>query len=283
MRHFHPRPAAIVLVLTLLTAMSAFMPTAVAAAGPTSADVPLVAAKVRQLMQDRNYPEAIRAIDEAAKAKDAPRDYLTYLKGRALYLSRKYDEAVAAFDQLQKDFPKSPWTRQARFGKALALARKGDFRGAEQIYGAEAAYLLSDDRKQQIADIYLDFADAYFKPPKEDQKPQYDKALEFYRKALEVGPKADRRVEVELRVAECHQNMGRVGEAAGLYQQFSKDHGASALDIEARYRLGECRLGFRRLPLGRCYGQGDRREIGAERGKILVRCDGVAVPVSRRG
>ena len=107
----------------------------------------------------------------------------------------------------------------------MALARKGDFRGAEQIYGAEAAYLLSDDRKQQIADIYLDFADAYFKPPKEDQKPQYDKALEFYRKALEVGPKAERRDRGRVARGRMPQNMGRTGEAAALYQQFSKDHG----------------------------------------------------------
>ena len=243
MRHFRVRPAGIVLVLmlsTLLTGTAAWAATA--AAGLPSPDVPLVAEKVRQAMQDGKYAEAIRAIDEAVQAKDAPRDYLAYLKARALYLAEKYDEAVAAYDQFAKDFPTSPWVRQARFGKAVALARKGDFRSAEEIYGAEAAYLLSDNRKQQIADIYLEFADAYFKPPKEEQQPQYDKALEFYRKALEVGPKPDRRVEVELRVAECLQKLNRAGEAAALYQQFSKDHEKSPLDIEARYRLGECRL-----------------------------------------
>ena len=133
------------------------------------ADAPLVADKVRQLMQDRNYAEAVKAIDEAAAAKDAPKDYLAYLKGRALSLQNQYDEAVAVFDAMQKDFPKSPWLRRARFAKAVALARKGDFRAAELIVRAEAEYLLSADRKQQIADIYLEFADALFKPPKDDQ------------------------------------------------------------------------------------------------------------------
>ena len=34
----------------------------------------------------RNYAEAVKAIDVAVAAKDAPKDYLTYLKGQALSL-----------------------------------------------------------------------------------------------------------------------------------------------------------------------------------------------------
>ena len=155
-------------------------------------DAPPVAEKVRQLMQDRNYAEAVKAIDEAAAATDAPRDYLAYLKGRAYFLLNEHDKAVAVFDAMQKDFPKSEWLRRARFAKAAALARKGDFKAAELVVRAEADYLLSTDRKQQIAGIYLEFADALYKPAKEDQKPDYAKALEFYTKALEVGPKPRR-------------------------------------------------------------------------------------------
>ena len=166
-----------------------------------SADAPLVADKIREAMQDRRYADAVKAIDEAAQAKDAPRDYLLYLKGRALHLDGKYDDAIAVFDQLGKEFPKSPWARRARFAKAVSLARKGDFRSAELIYRAEAEYLLSTDRKQQIADIYLEFADTYFKPPKEEQKPDYAKALEFYKKALETGAKPEKQIEIELRSA----------------------------------------------------------------------------------
>ena len=56
---------------------------------------------------------------------------------------------------------------------------------------------LSLDRKQDIADIYLEFADSYFKPPKQEQKPDYKKALDFYTKALAVGPKPEKKAEVE--------------------------------------------------------------------------------------
>ena len=98
-----------------------------------------------ELLQDRNYAEAIKAIDEAVKGQDASRDYLGYLKGRALELSGQYDAAVDQFTALEKQFPKSDWARRARFGKAVAFARKGDFRSAELIYRAEVEYLLSAD------------------------------------------------------------------------------------------------------------------------------------------
>ncbi len=213
-----------------------------ALASAESADVPLVPDKIRQAMQDRKYAEAVQAIDEAAKAPGAAADYLLWLKGRALFLDNRPDDAIAAFDGLQKQFPKSPWLRRARFAKAMALARKGDFRAAETIYRAEAEWLLSPDRKQQIAQLYLEFADALFKPPKEDQRPDYAKALEFYKKALEVGPTPAKATEVELLVAQCQQKLGKLAEAATLYERFIKEHADSPLDVEARFHLGEAYL-----------------------------------------
>ena len=41
------------------------------------------------------------------------------------------------------------------------------------IYREEAESLLSTDRKQEIADIYLEFATTYFKPKDQDEKPDY--------------------------------------------------------------------------------------------------------------
>ncbi|HUT14196.1 MAG TPA: tetratricopeptide repeat protein, partial [Thermoguttaceae bacterium] len=210
---------------------------------PWPGDLPVVDDGVRQLLQDRSYAEAVEAIDRAAAVDGAAKDYLTYLKGRALYLQGEHDAAVAVLDGLEKEFPESPWVRRARFAKAVALARKGDFRGAELIYRAEAEYLLSTDRKQQIADIYLEFADAYFQPPKDtDQEPDYQKALDFYRKALEIGPEAEKRIEVEFLVGRCYQKLGKWDEAIERYERFIAEHAGSSLDIDARHQLGECRF-----------------------------------------
>ncbi len=208
---------------------------------PEATDTPLVPEAIRQFMQDGKYAEAVKAIDIAARKNSRP-DYLEYLKGRALYLDKKLDEAISLYDGFEKKFPGSPLVRRARFGKGLALARKGDFKAAEPIYRAEAEYLLSPERKHEIAAIYLEFADRYFDPPKDNEKPDYQKALEFYNKALEVGPKAEKRTEVELLVAQCHQEVKQYDKAIPRYQKFIKDHPDSKLDIEARFRLGESQL-----------------------------------------
>src|SRR6185312_10362708 len=63
-----------------------------------------------------------------------------------------------------------------------------------------------------------------------------------YTQALEVGPKPEKRAEVELLAARCYQALDNLQEAANRYAKFSKDHPKSELDIEARYRLGECQL-----------------------------------------
>jgi len=198
--------------------------------------------KVRQLFQDRKYDEALPAIAEATKDDKADQAYLQYLTGRAWHLAGKYDEAIAAFDKLNQRDPKSDWARRARFSKALSLVKKGDFRAAETIYKQESEFLLSTTRKQDIAGIYLEFADAYFKPPKDEQQPDFNKALQFYQQALDVGPAPDKKIAIELRVAECLQKLNNLPEAAKRYAQFSKDHADSRLDVEARYRLGECQL-----------------------------------------
>ncbi|MHC4399913.1 MAG: tetratricopeptide repeat protein, partial [Planctomycetota bacterium] len=218
-----------------------------AVAATPSSDPPLVSEKIRTLMQDRDYANALKAIEAASRPDDAPKDYLAYLKGRALLMQKQYDEAVEAFGAVGKQFPESPWARRARFGQAIAMARKGDFRTAELIYRQEAEYLLSADRKQEVADVYLEFADTYFDPPKEEQKPDYQKALDFYQKALEVGPKPEKRIEVELLVGQCLQKLGKLDEAVKQYGQFIKDHPESPLDVEARFRLGECHLAAGRL------------------------------------
>jgi len=203
---------------------------------------PKVPEKIRTLMQDRDFAGAVTALEEAIKAGGNGVDYLAYLKGRALHLQQKYDEAAAAFELVEKNHPGSPWARRARFGKALSLMRKGDFRQAEQIYRKEVEYLLSQDRKQEIVDIYLEFAASYFKPTDIAQKPNYQKALEFYQQALAVGPKPEKKAEIDLQIGRCFQHLNNHQEAVNRFTQFIKDHPDSTLLIEARFRLGEAQL-----------------------------------------
>lgn len=236
----------------------------VAASPAPAAELPRVPENIRRLMQDRQYAKAVDAMDAVLQAKPADdaqkngedankidRDYLAYLKGRALQLDHQYDAAVKAYDEMNKQFPKSPWARRARFAKGVTLARKGDFRAAELVYRAEAQFLLSDDRKQEIAAIYLEFADAFFKPEKDDVQPDYKRALEFYQRALDVGPKRDSRMQIELRIARCHQKLGNNADAVRLHEKFVKQYPDSPLAIEARFRLGESQMAAGARPTAR--------------------------------
>lgn len=214
------------------------------ASSPSLAATPKVPLSIMRLMQDRKYAEAVEAIDKLpADDKAVDRDYALYLKGRALHFQEKWDAAIAAFEQLGQKFPNSPWARRARFAKGVAFARKGDFRNAEAAYKAEAQFLLSDDRKQEIAEIYLEYADAFFQPPKaKDQAPDFSKALDFYQRAMKVGPEPETRLQVELRIAECQQALQQWQPAAELYEKFIADHAGDPLVIEARFRLGETQM-----------------------------------------
>jgi len=116
MQRFRHSTTTVLVVLWVLCILSH------ASSAAPSGDVPLVDQKVRQLMQDRDYAEAVKAIEEASQAEETPKDCLAYLKGRALLLQKQYDEAVEAFRAVEAQFPKSPWARRARFAGALDLA-----------------------------------------------------------------------------------------------------------------------------------------------------------------
>src|ERR1700681_3837493 len=77
-------------------------PDAKPAAAESIVPLPRVPLAISELLQDRKYAEAIKAIDAAAAAKDAAQDYLAYLKGRALHLSGQFDAAVEQFTAMQK-------------------------------------------------------------------------------------------------------------------------------------------------------------------------------------
>jgi TolA-binding protein len=210
--------------------------------GSLFAAVEPIPQNVRDLMQDRNYKAAEAAIDEALKAPNADKAQLRYLQARTVLLQGRFDAAAKAFAEIASEYKDVPLGRQAKFAEALARARLGDFRAAEEIYRDLASKLLSEERQNEIASLYLEFADVYFKPPKENQAPDYAKALAFYQKALEAGPKPERKSEIELQIARCHRALNQWAESAAILAKFVKDYAKSPLIVEAMFLLGDSRL-----------------------------------------
>ena len=214
-------------------------------------DVPLAAPAVRQAMQDRNFAEARKAIDEAAKAKDAPSDYLAYLRAWSLALEKQHDQAIAALEKFEKDFPQSPWLRRARFAKAQALVAKGDFRGAQAIYEQEAKYLLSDRGGSNRRPSTWSSPSAVPAPPHRIDSPTTRRAGVLcpgpgYGPG---GPAMCAKSNSALAIA-C-RNSASLRRRRRHIEKFLAAHGDDPRHMEARYRLGECLLAAGKLPEAR--------------------------------
>ena len=130
--------------------------------------------------------------------------------------------------------PASP--RPRRWSPRATSAR------AQAIYESEAKYLLSDARRQQSAEIYLEFADSCYQPARAGQSPDYNAARQFYAAVLDAGLNGPRRAEADFRMAICLQELGQFADAAKGFEEFVAKHAGDPRQPEARYRLGECLL-----------------------------------------
>jgi len=230
-----------------------------AAEKPTTlSSAPHVPVALRDAMQSRDFEAAVGLIDAALQeAEPAHPDYLLYLKGRALTELARYDEAVAAFTALETNHAESEWLSRARFGRADIFVRSRNYQAAGDIYRAEAQRLLSRERKDELASIYLEFADHYFDgvpshDPAEKPQPDYAQALAYYQEAVKLGPTLPVRHRVEFRIARCQQELGNHGEAIAAYQryvqQYAEDKVAPErraghlLETQARFQLGVVQL-----------------------------------------
>ncbi|WP_167546677.1 tetratricopeptide repeat protein [Stieleria maiorica] len=218
-------------------------------------NIPVV---VHDAMQDRRYQDAIKAIESELQTDDtADSDYLLYLKALALSHLDRRDDAVAAYLELEQKYPGSDWISRSRFGRAAVAVADRQYNVAGEIYRAEAERLLSRGRKNELAKIYLEFADRFFEgvpsnDPAKVKQPDFSQALEYYREAKKLGPTIRRQQQIEFRVARCIEELNQLDEAIQAYQQFLNDHGdekpksGTSASIELRsdamYRLGLCQL-----------------------------------------
>jgi len=203
-------------------------------------------------LQDRDYPAALKALAAAAGVPGAPQADLAYLTAWTLCLDRQYDAAARACDEFLARFPQSPLASRVRFVKGQALARKGDFRGAAVVYGAEAQRLLSPARQASLADIYLEFARAYHHPPREQiGPPDYTRAKAFYLRALEALSDPRRKAEVNLALARCEFQQRRFREAIDPLETALATPAAQPVELEVRYLLGRCRLALKEYAVAR--------------------------------
>ncbi|MEZ6055621.1 MAG: tetratricopeptide repeat protein [Planctomycetaceae bacterium] len=227
---------------------------------PVITSLPQIDAEIHQLMQSRKFEEAAKAIDKSLsdpKVDPNTVDYLLYLKGRALAEGGDLNGAMATFRRIETEYKEGRWVSRARFGQADILVKGRDYQAAGKIYQKEAERLLSRERKDELAEVYLEFADRYFDgipsdDPAKVKQPDFGQALAYYQEALKLGPTVGLRQKIEFRVARCYEETGNTGSAIDAYRVFLQQHGgkepksgervAVATEVEASYRLGDVLL-----------------------------------------
>ena len=190
---------------------------------------------------DRAYADAAKLL-EAEIAKNPKEEDTLLLKWAAAYeLNKEYNQAIATLDRLLEKFPQSEWTRKAQFRKAQCLAALKQWDKAETVAGEQVKYLVSNERKMELAETYLKYAQANFRPADLDKKPDYEKARVFFEKALELGITGPKAEEIRYRIGLCHFELRQFDQAITRLDTFAKNHPKSKWASPALFQLGLAR------------------------------------------
>jgi len=199
----------------------------------------------RTALADRRYADAASILE---KLKIETEDYRLYLLATAYHLGGQHDKAVGAVDRLLAEHPKSSWRAKALFKKADALMKLGRFADAEKIYEEQIARLASNERRGEIARVYLTHADQAFEPKRfgarpgeaevEGRKPDYKAALKLYQRARELDALPKEADRVDLRVGLCHHHLKQHDQAIQQFEAFLKKHKKSKHVPDVLYHQG---------------------------------------------
>jgi uncharacterized protein YfaS (alpha-2-macroglobulin family)/tetratricopeptide (TPR) repeat protein len=147
--------------------------------------------ELRKVMRLKDYKKAIEVADKAVGITKSQKDYFLYMKALSqFYLGATGDSEKTLREVLQ--FTESAWKSKGIFLQARIHLKNKDYAAAEKIYAKESFRLHGEKRKEQVAKIYIQFAEALSKEPLPEEldapKPDYHKAYALYQKALELKP-----------------------------------------------------------------------------------------------
>ena len=210
----------------------AFLVIAHVSSAQDSTDQPLYN-RVQSALQSKQFTDAAAQIDVALATGNEGRDYLLYLKGLALFYNEDYTDAIQACDQLLTAHPNSVWLQKATFLQAKCHFNLKAFEQAEAIYSAEVDRLLSSERKSEIAQVYIELAEALSRKPEKGDlnapPPNYQKAYNLYQKVLTLEIDRDLREVVTFR-------LGRMMQLQNIYRQAAKEYQTYLVEFDPGFR-----------------------------------------------
>src|SRR5208337_3432803 len=144
----------------------AVLPPPIAGRSAISPAAPILPGETVAALQDGNH-EAARGslvkLRENAKDRDE-RAYLGYLQGVTERLAGHNDAARATLRAAAAENPTGRWLPKIRFELSAIELAAGNLPVAEELARSEAIRLLSDDRKDRLAEVYHAFARRLLEP-----------------------------------------------------------------------------------------------------------------------
>jgi hypothetical protein len=154
-------------------------------------------------LQQGLYSQVITTLNQY-KLKDK-QDYADYLRALAYLKQNNTREAIKILQDFAGKWPQSGYLYQAIFLLAENYLKTKDYQGAEKIYSEQARRLLSEDRKQEIASIYIKLAESLAYQPQPEEldlpPPDFPGAYRFYAETLKLEIGQELREEVRYRMA----------------------------------------------------------------------------------
>ncbi len=186
----------------------------------------------------RRYQDAVVELRQAVgEAQPQEKERVLLLLARAQQLAGDGPAAVATYRRLLEEHPASHLRAKARFQLADALSSSGNQRDAAAIYRDEVERLISDQRKEEVAETYLGLAEK----ASHGEKPEWGRAVTFYDLALDLGLSAQKARATRLAAAEARLLEGNVGNAIERLQPLVAELDVPSGKLKALLLLGRAK------------------------------------------
>ncbi|RMH01883.1 MAG: outer membrane protein assembly factor BamD, partial [Planctomycetota bacterium] len=238
----------LLLIAFLSSAPAAAQEPAPAAAGESALpDLPVIPEALRRALLHGRHQEAVELARSLEESEPEQAGLWVYLQGLAFERAGDPARARDLFRRVETEYPTSGWADKARFRRAEAHARLGEWSEAEQVWEQAAGELRSAGRQGELAAIYLRIADDLAAEPAPDDPGSRPRDLQraeaLYSAVLGLeAPPADRE-RARFQVAWCREELGRSGPAVEAWRAYLDEFGrAGELVFTARLHLARSLL-----------------------------------------
>src|SRR5271157_3093906 len=202
---------------------------------------PILPGETVAALQDGNHEAACGALvklRENAKDPDE-RAYLGYLQGVTERLAGHNDAARATLRAAAAENPTGRWLPKIRFELSAIELAAGNLPVAEELARSEAIRLLSDDRKDRLAEVYHAFARRLLEPDDPVIQPDPKAAWDLLSQARDLAKSPVLRAQLLFAIGRTSRMAGYFPRAIEHFQAYLKEYPGGADRPAARFHLGE--------------------------------------------